>query len=117
MRYFIFILLLFTFCSVSQAQKGDTLRKYLNESLEYADKNDAAYAAMAIRNGEYWFMMAVYPDTSVLLKAYFKDKKLTLKEGPFTLYFPKGIKAMEGNYTNNILLSEWATERFGDAEE
>ena len=107
MRHSIFFLLLLIASSVTLAQKGDTLRKYLNGALEYTKENDAAYAAMAIKNGDYWFMMGVYPDTSILLKAYFKDKKLTVKEGPFTLYFPKGIKAMEGNYNNNIQQCVW----------
>lgn len=106
MRLITFILLL-GIPWASLAQKGDTLRKYLNESLEYVPKDDAAFAAMAIKSGDYWFMMAVYPDTSILLKAYFKDKKLSIKEGPFTLYYPKGLKATEGNYSNNIRQGVW----------
>lgn len=103
----LFFILLLGLPLAVQAQKGDTLRKYLNESLEYSSKDDAAYGAMAIKSGEYWFMMAVYPDTSILLKAYFKDKKLSIKEGPFTLYYPNKLKAMEGNYSNNVQQGVW----------
>jgi uncharacterized protein len=50
---------------------------------------------------------ALYPDTSLLLIAYYKDKALKFKEGTYTFYYPKNKKAREGYYYNNQMNGIW----------
>ncbi len=92
---------------VSSAQRSDTLRKYLNEELAFTSRLKAVYAAVAVRSDDHWLLYSVYPDTNMLLKAYFADKELTIKDGPFVLYHPKSIKAMEGVYIQNSKQGVW----------
>lgn len=95
------------YTSFAQKKQPDTVRKYLDLSLTLTNKANGELPALAIRTGDHWLLMSVYPDTSVLLKAYFKDEKLTIKDGPFTLYYPKRIKASEGRYENNSKQGPW----------
>ncbi|GAC1451123.1 MAG: hypothetical protein NVSMB7_13650 [Chitinophagaceae bacterium] len=98
------ILLLGTLNSFAQK---DSVRKYLDAALHFTTKKNFTYAAMAIKNNDHWVLYAVYPDTSVLLKVFFKDAALTVKDGPFTLYYPKGNIAQMGYFLNNIVQGHW----------
>lgn len=92
---------------VVTAQKSDTIRKYLDEELTFTSKLRAVYAAVAVRSDDHWMLYSVYPDTGLLLKAYFADKELSVKDGPFTLYHPHNKKAMEGIYLQNSKQGVW----------
>lgn len=96
----------FVFGLTSFAQK-DTLRKWLDADLHFTGKKDMVYPALAIRSGDHWMLVAVYPDTSILVKATYKDAALTVKDGPYSLYFPKQIEARSGSYRNNNPDGEW----------
>lgn len=107
MKKTITTLVLLGFSILVTAQKSDTVRRYLDEELTLTSKLRAVYAAVSIRSDDHWMLYAVYPDTSMLLKAYFSDKELTIKDGPFTLYHPKNKKAMEGIYLRNGKQGVW----------
>lgn len=85
----------------------DSVRKYLDADLHFTSKKDGVYPAMAVKNGDHWMLYAVYPDTSVLLKVYFEDAGLTVKDGPFLLYHSKGVTAQSGYFTNNSADGLW----------
>lgn len=85
----------------------DTIRRYLNNRLEFVNKSNAMFPALQIKSGDHWLLYAVYADTNVMLKAFFQDKDLTIKDGPFTLYHPKRIRTVEGWYKNNIKQGIW----------
>ncbi len=89
------------------AQKGDTLRKYLDENLSFTSKSNMTFPAMAIRSFDHWVLYSVYPDTNTLLRIYFKDRNLTIKDGPYDLYHPKRIKAINGTFLNNERHGTW----------
>lgn len=103
----ILICLMMVSCCAALSQRSDTVRRYLNDRLALTTKNKAAYAAISIWSDDHWMLYAVYPDTGVLLKAYFKDRDLKIKDGPFVLYHRKGIKAMEGVFVKNIRQGLW----------
>jgi antitoxin component YwqK of YwqJK toxin-antitoxin module len=88
------------------AQK-DSVRRYLDAELHFTTKKDFVYAAMSIKSEDHWILYAVYPDTSVLMKIYFKDAALTVKDGPFMLYHPKKVLAQQGYFKNNIPNGYW----------
>jgi antitoxin component YwqK of YwqJK toxin-antitoxin module len=106
-RYLLPVILLLMFAT-GFAQK-DSIRKYLDEDLHLTIKRNGVYAAMAIKTGDHWQLVGVYPDTTMLLKIYFKDKALTIKDGPFTLYYPKNIVWQNGYFTNNMATGLWQT--------
>ena len=96
-------------CTTGYGQKPgqDTIRRYLNNRLGFTNKSNADYPGIQIKSADHWLLFSVYSDTSVLLRAYFQDKDLTIKDGPFTLYHPGRIKAAEGWYRNNIKQGVW----------
>lgn len=98
-------ILLFGFCS--QAQQKDTIRKYLDNEFRFTNRNKSVFPALAIRQEDHWMLVAVYPDTDILLKMYFKDAGLTVKDGPFYLYHPGKIKAQEGFFNDNVASGNW----------
>jgi antitoxin component YwqK of YwqJK toxin-antitoxin module len=106
MKTFLLISLLTALIS-AHAQKSDTLRKYLDDKLEFTSKAKSYYPALGIKQSDSWFLLAMYPDTTVLLKAYFKDKNFSVKHGPYLLYHPKNVKAIQGSYVSNIAEGPW----------
>jgi antitoxin component YwqK of YwqJK toxin-antitoxin module len=93
------------FCSF--AQQKDTIRKYLDNELRFTNRNKSVFPALAIRQEDHWMLVAVYPDTGILLKIYFKDAGLTIKHGPYSLYHPGKIKAREGFFNENVPSGCW----------
>ncbi|WP_430898956.1 MULTISPECIES: energy transducer TonB [unclassified Paraflavitalea] len=102
------LLLLFILSSyASFSQKNDTLRKYFDASFQPTSKSKAAIAGLAIRSGDHWYLIAVYPNNKPILKAYFKDPNLEVKDGPYSVYYENGNKASEGNFINNSRQGVW----------
>jgi hypothetical protein len=89
------------------AQRNDTLRVFLDNQLRFSNKKKGLYPAMAIKSNNHWFLVSVYPDTGLLVRAYFADRDLSVKDGPFQLYHRNNVKAMEGIYSNNIRQGVW----------
>jgi antitoxin component YwqK of YwqJK toxin-antitoxin module len=106
-RFFLHVIILLT-ALAGRAQK-DTVRKYLDGNLHFTTKKNFLYAAMAVKSNDHWMLYAVYPDTGILLKVYYKDAALTIKDGPFTLYFPKNIVSQKGSFKNNVPNGKWET--------
>lgn len=52
-------------------------------------------------------LVATYPDTTVLMVAWFKDKNLTIKDGPYSFYFGNGKQYIQGYYANNVPVGAW----------
>ena len=95
------------FQAILFAQKGDTVTKYLDINIELTDKANMAYPAVAVKDGGHWFLYSLYPDTSLLLKIYFRDKALSVKDGPYTIYYPHNIKSQEGYFRENEAFGPW----------
>ncbi|AXY75766.1 hypothetical protein D3H65_18040 [Paraflavitalea soli] len=100
--FLLFALLGFAISGFAQKKQRDSVRKYLDNHLSFTNKTNMDFAAMAVRERDHWLVVSVYPDTNILLRAYFLDEKLTIKDGPFTLYHPHKIKAVEAYFINNI---------------
>lgn len=111
--YFIlFALISFGVSGFAQKKQRDSVRKYLNARLAFTNKANMDFAAMAVRERDHWLVISVYPDTGLLLRAYFQDEKLTIKDGPFTLYNPQNTKAVEGYFIDNVkqgIFKTWHT--------
>lgn len=101
------LLLLCFLPALLPAQRRDTVQRYLSEELALVGRSEASYGAVSIREKDHWLLFAVYPDGQPLLRCYFKDKALTIKDGPFSLYHPGSIKAAEGFYIDNIQQGIW----------
>lgn len=100
--------LLMQLCNAATAQsKRDVLMKYLDADLRFTRKANAAYEAVAVREQDHWLLIAVYPDSTPLLRIYFKDRAMTVKDGPFTVYYGTGMKALEGYYLENRREGVW----------
>lgn len=101
-------LLLFSFIPFSVlAQKKDTIRQFLDENLMPTKKENAQFYGVALKRNDHWQLYAIYPDTTPVINAFFKDKKLTIKDGQYTVYYPKNRKAAEGLYMENKKNGRW----------
>jgi TonB family protein len=108
-KFFIVVTIGLICCTAGYGQKPgqDTIRRFLTDRLELTSKSNAVFPALQIKSGDHWLLFAVYSDTGTLLKAYFQDKDLTIRDGPFALYHPHRIKAVEGPYKDNIKQGVW----------
>jgi hypothetical protein len=103
MTRFILTLVILSACYSASAQKGDTVRKYLNDQFKLTDKRNMVHPALAIRDNDHWYLTTNYPDSiGVLFKIYFKDKALTTYDGPRTVYHPNNIKMEEITMRDNV---------------
>jgi TonB family protein len=91
------------------AQKKDTVYKYLDANLQPTDEKNGMYFGVAIKQNGYWLLYAIYPDTTPVIKATFQDKQLKIKNGPYTIYYPKHIMASTGFYNKNKMNGVWQT--------
>lgn len=91
------------------AQKKDTVLTYLDEELNATSKKNAVYYGVAINQGDHWMLYALYSDTTPVLKAWFSDRQLKIKDGPYLVYYPQRKKAKEGTYANNKMSGTWRT--------
>ena len=107
MKLLYLVLLLLPLSSMAQKKRGDTSFIYLNQNLQLTTAKQAAFAGVSIKVDGGWMLYAVYPDTTPLVKAFYKDKQLTIKQGPYTVYYPKSKKAREGFYNNNQMSGTW----------
>ncbi len=85
----------------------DTVRKYLDAELRLTTKKKAAYNALAIHIGSQWALVAVRPDTTLMLKIFFKDAGLTIKDGYYAIYYPGGQIEEEGFFIGNVADGPW----------
>ncbi|HYK55688.1 MAG TPA: hypothetical protein VEV15_04355, partial [Flavisolibacter sp.] len=92
---------------VSFSQKKDTVFKYLDADLQLTTKKNAVYFGVAIKETEGWLLYALYPDTTPVIKVWFKDKQLKIKNGPYTLYYPKHVIAQAGHFADNKMNGVW----------
>ena len=107
MRGILLFIFFYVSCYFCNGQGDGNFRKYLDEDFAFTTQKKASYGALATKSGDHWYLLAVYPDTSTLIKAYFKDKSLKIKDGPFVFYYQKNIKAFEGYYVNNVQQGVW----------
>lgn len=101
------ILLFFLFPFAAYAQKKDTVLKYLDRSLQPTTKKNAVYAGVAIKQQGGWLLYGLYPDTTPVVKAWYKDKQLTNKNGPYAVFHPRNIPAQLGYYSDNKMNGVW----------
>jgi antitoxin component YwqK of YwqJK toxin-antitoxin module len=106
MKRYLLILLFPSFC-IAQNQKKDTVLRYLDEKLELTTRDSAVYYGVSVRRNDHWFLYALYSDTTPVASIYFKDKKLTIKDGAYTVFYPKNTKAIEGYFVENKKDSIW----------
>jgi TonB family protein len=95
------------FVALSQFKSQDTVLKYLDSNLSITTKINASFIGIALKSDDHWLLYALYSDTTPVIKAFYKDKKLTVKDGPYTIYYPNKNKIMEGYYLNNKLNATW----------
>lgn len=106
MRLFLFILSIL-FSGLSFAQKNDTLVKYLDKNFTFTNRSGMTYSAIAYPQNDHWIVKSFYDDKSILIEASFIDKKLTIKDGPLTAYYPKGLLALQGSFQNGQRNGLW----------
>lgn len=83
------------------------MRRYFDENLVLTTRARSTYAGVTVKQGDHWYLFVIYPDTTTLLKCFYKDEDLRIKDGPFTLFHKKNIKAIEGIFVNNIPEGVW----------
>ena len=81
--------------------------QYLDENLHFTTKKHAVYKATAIADGNHWLLQAIYADGGTILRVFYADKKLSIKDGTYTIYYKSGKTWMEGHFTDNKATGVW----------
>src|SRR5687768_7780005 len=105
MKRCLLLIILLPLCCMGQ--RKDTVLKYFDAQLEFTSKEKAVFYGVAVKRDDGWFLFALYPDTTPLLKVNFKDRGLKIKHGPYVTYFPKNKIAYNGFYENNRKNGVW----------
>lgn len=103
----IVLLLLFPFMAFAQKKGKDTALIFLDEALEVTTEKKSTFVGVSVKVEGGWMVYALYPDTTPVLRAYYKDKTLKIKDGPYTVYYPKSQKAKEGSYREGKMYGNW----------
>jgi TonB family protein len=97
----------------------DTADCYFDEQLQLTSKKNASYNGRLIQQDGKWESFAYYSNGTILFHGFFKDKKLTEKEGEYTLYFPNGIRRVvtyfDDNKIDSIFTSWYANGNRSDS--
>lgn len=79
----------------------DTISCYFNEQLALTGKKQGIYTGKITAQPKGWEAFAYYKNGGVLMHGFFADKKLKVKQGTFTLYYPNGNRRAFTHFTNN----------------
>lgn len=88
-------------CAAIKAQ--DSIPCYFNEQLQPVDKRKAVYTGKMTETPEGWVATAYYPNGQTLLQGVYTDKKLSVRNGPYTLYNTNGTKRFTVMFQENVL--------------
>lgn len=86
---------------VAVAQKKDTVFRFLDANLNLTNEKNAVFYGVSMKQDNHWLLFAIYSDTTPVVKAYFKDKQLTIRDSTYTIYFPKHKIARQEFYRDN----------------
>ena len=93
----------FCIVCVSVCYAQDSTNCYFDEQLQLTSKKNAAYNGRMIQQNGKWEAFAYFSNGAVLFHGIFKDKKLTEKDGQYTLYFPNGTKRAATYFSDNTI--------------
>lgn len=98
MRYFLLLTCLsFFYDGIAQ----DSTDCYFNDQFQLTSKRNATYNGKLIKQENHWEAYAYFPNGSILFHGFYKDKKLTTKDGMLTIYFPNGVKNIVSNFKDD----------------
>ena len=103
----LFPILLFLLPGYGIAQGKDTVLRYLDYNLQLVPQSKAIYYGVSVRQGDHFMLYALYPDTTPVLRAYYKDRQLKIKDGPFEQFYPGNHLALSCYFENNQLNGPW----------
>lgn len=103
------IKILFLLCLpfLSFGQKKAARHYYFDEEFNPVSKKEAVYFGISYREGDHWLLYATYPDNSPVLQAYYLDKDIVFKDGPYKLFYPGNKAAVSCSYRNNKKYGLW----------
>lgn len=112
------MLLLFV-VSFFYGQAQETTSCYFDEELSLTTKKLGVYTGTITAQGDNWEAVAFYPDGNVIMRGLYKDKKLKVKQGLYTLYYPNGNRRAFTSFTDNhadsIYMSWYSNGQLGDS--
>lgn len=84
-------------------QAQDTSSCYFDAQLAATERRNAVYTGKMVETPNGWEALAFYPDGKTLMKALYKDKKLKVKQGGYTVFFPNGKPKLTASFDNNLV--------------
>lgn len=97
------MIMAFTAC----AQKKDTLFRYFDHQLQLTDRAHAVATGLLVRHNDQWDVLIRYPEGQRLMTGTYKDKRLEVKNGWFTIYYVSGKRMLLSHYSNNVIDDTW----------
>lgn len=87
-------------CAHSYAQESTPC--YFDASLLPTSKKSAVYQGTLIPKEDKWEATAFYSNGNPVMKGNYKDKKLKIRQGAYTLYYPDGNKKAVAYFNDNL---------------
>lgn len=81
----------------------DTSSCYFDGQLASTEKRNAIYTGKMVETGSGWQAFAYYPDGKPLMNAIYKDKKLKVRQGSYTVFYPNGKPKLTASFDNNVV--------------
>lgn len=85
------------------AQCQDTTDCYFDSQLTLTSKKNAVYDGKMVNTDKGWEIFVLYPTKQVLAHSIFKDKKLTVREGEYSVYFEDGSASLKTFFKDNMI--------------
>ncbi|MFT4019611.1 MAG: energy transducer TonB [Agriterribacter sp.] len=81
----------------------DTTDCYFDQQLALTNKKNAAYEGKMVNTSKGWEVFVFYPGKQLLIHGYFKDKRLSEREGAYNIFFENGKPSLNTFFKNNML--------------
>jgi antitoxin component YwqK of YwqJK toxin-antitoxin module len=100
------LLALLAIVAMTNAQHH-ALHRWLDASLNITTKGNSKYAATVTHEADGWVLRATHSNGKPLLLTTFKKRILTVKDGPYTIYYINGRPRQSGTFVNNTPDGIW----------
>ncbi len=105
---YLFSFFLFIFCSTIISGQIGQLVYYFDDDLNIVPDSAAKYVVVGMKeNNRLKVSSYKLPSRTIIMKGYFIDSTLAVKDGLFTYYDSLGIPESEGLYRNNLEEGLW----------
>jgi TonB family protein len=104
-----YLLLLTLLPLLGNAQKKDTVIRFVNSAFESDIRENAAYVAKAWEDKGTWTAWVYENSGKLVMTGQYKDRSLKMRQGQFTFFYPNGMPEQMGRYQDSQKIGPWVS--------